>query len=75
MYLCLGTSALVVKLRLRSRAVTTSARATRGRRVGPVGVGPLPVGRGMGRLWDFGSGPFQVYWVRRGLAPRTARWV
>jgi hypothetical protein len=74
MYL-IGSSALLVKGRLRSRAVISSALARRGRQLGPVGVGPLPVGRGMECRWDFGSGPFHVYWVRRGRAPRTTRWV
>lgn len=75
MYICIGPYALVVKSRLRSRAMTTSAMATRGRRLGPVGIGPMPVGQWMVRSWDIGGGPFQVYWVHRGGAPRVARWL
>lgn len=75
MYILIGSSALMVTSRLRSRATITSAMAKRGRRLGPVGVGPMPIGPGMERRWDFGSGPFQVYWLRRGRAPRAARGV
>jgi hypothetical protein len=41
MYILIGSSALMVTSRMRSRAVITSAMARRGRRLGPVGVGPI----------------------------------